>query len=334
MAASQCEIWSSDQSLFAFLPNAARARLVEARVRNGLAVSLEAAIKALAAHGAPSGEELFALIRSDPVSPRVFGAYTELVEAIFADDIDGAVQIAKELCAPGFGLDTGLRIVTLENSDLGRGQAARYHRLIDDDPVLRAKLRALSPAACASVSDRVEQAIALLDVAAPELAGELRALVREIVLVERPGDRHFGASSFQIWGALFLRPCPHGGRVVIAEALVHEAAHALLFGFGMGKPLVTNKADELYTSPIRDDPRPMDGVIHATFVLARMHYAGLRLLESNLLTYEEEQVAREEQERHMHYYARGAAVIEAHARWTEVGEAALNSARAYMTPAQ
>jgi HEXXH motif-containing protein len=121
---------------------------------------------------------------------------------------------------------------------------------------------------------------------------------------------------------------------VIAEALVHEAAHALLFGFGMGKPLVTNKTDELYTSPIRNDPRPMDGVIHATYVLARMHYAGLCLLESNLLTYEEEQVAREEQERHMHYYARGAAVIETHARWTEVGEAALNSARAYMTTAQ
>jgi HEXXH motif-containing protein len=102
----------------------------------------------------------------------------------------------------------------------------------------------------------------------------------------------------------------------------------------MGKPLVTNKADELYTSPIRRDLRPMDGVVHATFVLARMHYAGLRLLESSLLTYEEDQVAREEQERHMHYYARGAAVIEAHARWTEAGEAALNSARTYMTTAQ
>ena len=322
---------ASDQSLFDFQPNAARARIIEARVRAGLVDSIEAALRAVSGYGAPSGDTLLARIRAGPVSPVVFGAYTDLVEAIFADDIDGAVTIANELCAPGFGLDPGLRVVTLEDSDLGEGQAARYCRLIDDDPMLLAQLRALSPDAFAAAAIRVKQAIALLDAAAPEIAGELRALVREIVLVDQPDDTHFGASSFQIWGALFLRPCPHGGRVVIAEALAHEAAHALLFGFGMGKALVVNEADELYPSPIRDDPRPMDGIVHATYVLARMHYVGTHLLASGLLSEEEEQIAREEQARHMHYYVRGVAVVEAHAKWTQAGEAALNSAKAYMT---
>jgi HEXXH motif-containing protein len=64
-------------------------------------------------------------------------------------------------------------------------------------------------------------------------------------------------------------------------------ARALLFGFGMGKPLVENHEHERYTSPLRGDPRPMDGVVHATYVVARMHYAVTRMLDSGLLTEEE-----------------------------------------------
>jgi hypothetical protein len=74
-----------DAGLFDFRPNAARTRQVAARVREGLAESLEAAFRALGEQRS-TGTELLAQMRAGPIAPRVFGAYTELVEAIFAED--------------------------------------------------------------------------------------------------------------------------------------------------------------------------------------------------------------------------------------------------------
>lgn len=326
----------SDKLTFAFEPSVERARRVEAKVRAGLADSLESAFKSLVGRGVPSSDDfLVARVRAGPVAPGVFGAYTDLVEAIVADDIEAAVRIAEELCAPGFGHLDDLRIVTLRDADLGEGQAARYRRLVDEDQTSGAGLQALKPAAFASACDLVNEAVALLDAAAPEVAGEFRTLVREIVLVETlEGVPFGGASSFQLWGALFLKPDQNANRVKIAESLAHETAHALLFGLGMGKPLVENPAEARYPSPIRRDPRPMDGVVHATYVIARMHYTMRRLIESELLKDTETRAALGAMERRRRHYARGLPVIVDHARWTPEGEAAFAAARAYMSRVQ
>ena len=68
-----------------------------------------------------------------------------------------------------------------------------------------------------------------------------------------------------------------------AQALAHESGHNLLFGFCASESLVENADEELFASPLRADPRPMDGVFHATYVVARMHQTLTRLLEANVL---------------------------------------------------
>ena len=319
---------------FAFIPNAGRSRLVAADVREGLADSLLAALRALDQHAPARAADLIARIRAAPVAPAVFGAYTELVEAIFADDTATARRIADDLTSPDFGRVAGLRVVTLGDDDLGPGGAARYRRLLDEDPEVGTSLRALTPAEFGPGSERVHEALALLDAGAPELSGELRALLHEIVLVETAGGGNFGgASSFQLWGALFLRLEPGASRYEIAESLAHEAAHALLFGFGLGKPLVENPDEVRFASPLRFDVRPMDGVVHATYVVARMHYTAARLLASGALTRSEEGPVRAALTLHARHFADGAAVIDSHARWTPAGEAAFAGARAYIASA-
>ena len=49
----------------------------------------------------------------------------------------------------------------------------------------------------------------------------------------------------------------------------------------------------------------MDGVVHATYVIARMHYTMERLLESGLLTDEEEREAADWIERNAQGYGEG-----------------------------
>ena len=57
----------------------------------------------------------------------------------------------------------------------------------------------------------------------------------------------------------------------MVQALAHESAHLLLFGMCADGPLLENANDDhRYSSPLRTDSRPMDGIVHATFVTARM----------------------------------------------------------------
>ena len=330
MQAADRDACASDISLYAFEPHAARARRVETSMRVGLADSLSAALCALGGDTHSSGADLIARVRAGAVAPVVFGAYTELVEAIFADDLGAAKKIAQELCLPAFGQSDGLRILTLNDRYLGKDQTARYRRLVDEDQEVGLALRPLAEGEFAVACGRIKAAVNLLESAAPEVAGELHALVREIVVVDKAGNWPFGASSFQLWGALFIKLRPWASRVEIAESLAHECAHALLFGFGMGAPLVENEPQALYPSPLRSDPRPMDGVVHATYVIARMYYTVSRLLESGLLTEEETREARAAKERNALGYAEGISVVEAEARWTPAGLAALASAKTYM----
>ena len=330
MWAAELEASGKDAGWFDFRPNAARTQQVVARVREGLAASLEAVLRSVGEQSS-AATDLIGQVRAGPIAPKVFGAYTELVEAIFSDDVDASLAITNEICAPHFGRVDALRVVTLHDSHLGKGQTARYRRLVDDDQELGKELRTLDEAQFADAAKRVHDALAVLDVGVPELAEELRTLVHEIVVVGKPGDWPFGASSFQLWGALFLKLKPDASRVEIAEALAHESAHALLFGFSMGRPLVENEPDELYPSPLRSDPRPMDGVVHATYVTARMHYTATRLLGSGLLSDEEAHEARELIKRNERGYLEGVAVVDSGARWTKAGEAALASAKAYMS---
>ena len=258
-------------------------RAVDQAVRSALVKSLEAV------YAQVSGQVIYEPSRLDrfldqiehgPVRPAVFGLYTDLVETVLSDNPVMLETLNREL----LGLEPashGIRIVSLTDHDLGPGQAERYARLIDDDPERRYSIRALDSGYQDAYS-RVSSALLLLDKGVPELAQEIRGLVREIVLVtDANGNepRSFdGASTFYLWGAVLLNV---GGaaRLDLAQQIAHEAAHLLLFGLMMGQPLTENDLQERYTSPLRQDPRPMEGVVHAAYVLARMSYTLERLLE-------------------------------------------------------
>ncbi|MEM9053858.1 MAG: HEXXH motif-containing putative peptide modification protein [Pseudomonadota bacterium] len=53
------------------------------------------------------------------------------------------------------------------------------------------------------------------------------------------------------------------------EMAAHEAGHQILNLIMTEDPLIDNMDETLYTSPIRADPRPLSGILHAYFVIAR-----------------------------------------------------------------
>ena len=115
--------------------------------------------------------------------------------------------------------------------------------------------------------------------------------------------------------------------------LAHESAHNLLFGLSAEGPLVENSPDELFSSPLRKDPRPMDGIYHATFVTARMYRVVRQLIESGILSGTELDKAGSELANNAGLFNRGIETVRQYGRLTPLGESVMQGASDYMVGA-
>jgi HEXXH motif-containing protein len=176
-----------------------------------------------------------------------------------------------------------------------------------------------------------------MDTGDPELAAEIRALVLEIILAagtEDPKKMTFdGASAFMLWGAIMINANRKDGEIGMVQMLAHESAHDLLFGFCADGPLVENSPDELYPSPLRVDPRPMEGIYHATFVTARMHRAVKKLIDAGILSGKPLEKARKDLAENARLFAKGIDVVNRHGKLSPMGEALMRGASDYMAAA-
>ncbi len=282
-----------------FFPDADRARALDLRMRTELATSLEHTLHEIQTQQPDSdaarrcvdlAEELrdtLTLLRSPQrVSPALFASYYQLVMAALngSDDLADCISRLSSHSQPRD------QMTFHDMSVQGLGsmeQLALYQISLDTDEKL--SFAFLPPEADRSLHTResVQRALALMRQTSPEHVGEFEALVVEVLLAaaaKTPGAARFdGASSYMLWGALALSVDDDKSDLEMLETLAHESGHSLLFGLTVDEPLVRNPDDELYPSPLRPDPRPMDGIYHATFVSARMHYAIRTARDSGLL---------------------------------------------------
>ena len=267
--------------------------------------------------------------------PSTFAIYYELAAALFEDDYETAEERLREL-ATEQPRHAGLQIMALGDPEI-LAHTPRYQRMMDSDPL--AHFDFLPPPAELATTFRKQFAngLSLIERCIPELAEEVHALISQVLMAvgdPESGMEFDGGSSYSLWGALFLNATCHDSDIAMAEVITHETAHCLLYGMSIDESLVLNTDDELFPSPLRRDKRPMDGIYHATFVSARMHWAMSRLVESGQLDTRARETA--EQARlndQMNFYA-GYETVAAHAQLTETGKQVMDGAKAYMDAAR
>jgi HEXXH motif-containing protein len=327
-------------SLTAFDPSGFRGNDVSLRVISGIADSLDEICAGLSpfAELSPRIRGLGQRLRDagGPQCPPAFAAgYSWLVAAVLDDDIDAALERLQALEADL----SGRPVPFLEDwGALPEASRTLYERALMRDPSTVMTLEVPRDEAVQAARCSADEALAMLDLAFPDLAAELRALLSQIVFVAGTvnGDGRFdGATSFHAWGALFLNAEEHSSRLEMIDGLAHESGHALLYGLSMGRPFVTNPRTERHTSPLRRDPRPLDGIFHATYVSARMHLAHARVLaafeEGRLaLSPEETEQARSAMGQSTVAFRGGLEVLDRHADLTPLGHEVLSGARTYM----
>ena len=277
-------------------------------------------------------QTFLARLDREPVAPLAFSFYCDLVLAVENDDLDEAAILADQLLTlPEHS--GGPRIIELGDpaTDL---IARRYVRFVDTDPQMPLELFAPSPAVAEACRNQIAGAFALMESADPELALEIRALLREIILAAGSTDPQAltfdGASSFMLWGAIVLNANRAPGELGMVQMLAHESAHNLLFGMATDEPLLFNDPEERYASPLRPDPRPLEGIYHATFVSARMYRSIKSILEHGSLTPELQTQARTDLEADARCFVQGCETIRRHGQLTPIGDLILQNVSRYM----
>lgn len=131
--------------------------------------------------------------------------------------------------------------------------------------------------------EQVESALVLLQTYAPSDYAQWRDAMRMIVAVRQCSDseiRLAGGSSLFLPGVMVVNVQHCDTTANTLATLVHEAAHVRLNSLCSHEPLSLNAPDTLFASPLRSDGRPMEGVIHATFVCATIVDLFSRIAES------------------------------------------------------
>ncbi len=210
------------------------------------------------------------------------GALSDPVKASAADYLLGRLNPASGLRAQPAPINFP-RISTLAPDTYSADQIETLRRWFDIEPANLLRLMPVSSERLEAAEREITVAFKRLHQCAPELHDETQVTIRDIIVAlpgAETGLELGGVSSFALWGALAINPDTQDvdGWVHYFKTIVHEAGHNVLFAFARTEPFVLNDINSRYSSPLRSDPRPMDGIFHAAFVSARESHAFSRLL--------------------------------------------------------
>ena len=323
------------EPLFAFQPSYGRTRAIDQAIRTALNDSVVRVIDEAVRQGfvravVPTGWK-HALLDTERAPPQLWACYHDLVQAILRGDAEAVTGLAAELVArrPDRAGRPGT-VLTISEGDLGAVDAARYRAIIDSDVEQPLDLRPVEPTEAHRIRGLVAEARGLLTEADPRLLDEIDTLGHQIVLATDASGGFGGAATVFLWGGVVLNPARVPDCVTLVEGLAHETAHALLFGMTLGADLTTNDPAQRYSSPLRQDPRPMEGIVHATYVLARMNYALSALRKATGLSESEQALIAGKLDRNRASYEAGLGVVLAHARFTPAGACIFDACREAM----
>src|SRR6185312_8097604 len=268
------------------------------------------------------------------IEPALFGAYFVLVATIEQGETHEVEQELRSLLyRAGRPLSPPLRIRPLNRREFAEEEEQELRRSFVSESLLDEQIDHLAGEEEAKSRAQFERALAILAEHAPATYAELETQISEIIPARgRPADgvEFDGCSSLERWGSILINARMKKTDLELAETIAHEAGHNALFALAPVNGHVENDDDERYSSPLRVDPRPMNGIYHATFVLARMCFAMREVATSPKAPAALAAEARKLSERSATLFAHGHKVVREHGRLTPEGRKIMRDAADYM----
>ena len=208
------------------------------------------------------------------LTPDAYADYFEVIRALQTDPNTQINGFLRNIETQTRKASDGVALRVLSMEDCGRVGARKIRAHFASESLTFGQMRFVPPSAHPRIRRNLKQGIATIKAYAPNAWADFSAITTEIVAAYgAPRNRMTfdGCSSLERFGSILINMRRDRSPLIMAETLVHESAHSLLFALSCNDHRVLNPASELYESPLRIDPRPLDGIYHAVFVLARMH---------------------------------------------------------------
>jgi hypothetical protein len=276
--------------------------------------------------------------RGSRESPYLFSLYFQLVDAIEQDrleDVEAYLRKISDL-APA---DDSILITSLRPDDFpwDAETVAQYFSAEADSPI-----RYLAPSSevLPKRKFQISAALDLIRDSSPALASEIDELVTTVIIAGAgEADSSFageapvafqGSSALRAFGAILQDAQLDADIIDCAASLIHEEAHNVLFAVSPMEGVVENPDEQRFASPLRDDPRPLEGIFHATFVLARMVYGMREMIASGKLTPAQMQTAEAMKRESIPLFFDGLETVHQHGVLTPQGAWVLSETEEYM----
>jgi hypothetical protein len=208
------------------------------------------------------------------LEPEAFSAYFSIVRSLLDSGMSDLAPYFS-LIFKGVRPITGqIAIRILSSREFGSAGIRSVRKNFASSSLKAEQMAAVPRDAEPEIKRKISDALALIQVKAPSAWSELSPITAEIVAtlgVPRKGMTFDGCSSIERYGSILINMRRKRTRLMLAETIIHESAHSLLFAMSCNNHRVLNPETETYKSPLRIDPRPLDGIYHAVFVIARMY---------------------------------------------------------------
>ncbi|MCE7026761.1 aKG-HExxH-type peptide beta-hydroxylase [Jiella avicenniae] len=330
-------------SAMMFLPDPQGALRLSQDINERLADSLDAMAKAVSKAGVLSHKALTvgrSIRARRRIAPDYFARYFELLKAVEADDIPRSIRLLEDISEAVEHDPEQAPTANRRHAGVGSPEVFSW---ADLDPTRRQRYAGFFEAGDADtlsllappVEDvermrgEIDTALQRLDRHLPAFGAEIRVLLSEIVMCrgEERESSFAGASTFYIWGAVFMNPAAYPDSLAVLQGLVIESTHALLYGLSEGGSFLRDQAPKVARLVGGQEPDPVDETFHAAVVSARLHYVLQQLTDRRALDGAEALRARQLSAHSLNRFVECNAALGDESRFADVGCAMLQETR-------
>jgi hypothetical protein len=321
-----------------FMPSAENGLRARHAIHARLNESLGHIFERCSEHIALDATRAAALVRrtetGERLPPAMFGHYFFLVDAIengtlpqVQEALGTILQYAEAATTPC------LHVRPFNRKGFTVEEEGEFRRQFVSESLRDEQISHLDGNAERETLAQFQRALGILQHHAPQTFAEIEIMACELVPAHGNvvnGMAFDGCSSLERWGTILVNAKPSRSDLGLSETITHECAHNALFAMAPVNFHVENDPQELYQSPLRLDARPMNGIYHATFVLARMCFAMREVAASPTAEIAMRKEADKLADTSAALFADGYKVLEKHARYTAEGRNIMRDTARYM----
>jgi hypothetical protein len=266
-------------------------------------------------------EKLNSLNAESKLSGLLSQINTDFFNAIQNKETQRIITISRKLSAGDFQIKN---MKYLNLSDLDDYYSPMVKHTFSQETLAKAIFFPLPSADFQQVKDSFQRGFEILQRSFSDFFKESQELISEVLVMNAEGLK--GGSSFDLFGMIYVSYLYKWKKTTeILDLITHEQAHLYVYLLNKDDPLVLNPR-EMYESPLRKEKRPLMGVYHASFVLARICHVLSKALDLNEIPEEEKDYCKELLDYYQKRCKVGLEIIQTHAKMTPLGEGLILSA--------